>query len=99
MSQPNATPVIDQPDIDTNTDVDATFRELTGFQEQLDDGSDKDRFSHYASKADIVRSAVDDVAIVALCGKKWKPQRNPEKYPICPTCSEIYEQMQSGDEN
>ena len=27
-------------------------------------------------------------AITALCGKKWVPSRDPEKYPICPTCIE-----------
>lgn len=94
MTQPN-TPVIDRPDTDTS--VDETFRELTGFEEKLDDGSEKDRFSHYASKEDIVRAAVDGVAITALCGKKWKPSRNPEKYPICPTCQEIYEGMPGGE--
>ena len=24
--------------------------------------------------------------IVALCGYKWIPVRNPEKYPVCKTC-------------
>lgn len=96
MSQPN-TPVIDRPDTDTS--VDETFRELTGFEEQLDDGSEKDRFSHYASKEDIVRAAVEGVAITAMCGKQWKPSRSPEKYPICPTCQEIYEGMDPGDDD
>ncbi len=27
-------------------------------------------------------------AIVALCGKKWIPTRDPSRYPICPTCAE-----------
>jgi hypothetical protein len=25
-----------------------------------------------------------------LCGKKWIPNRDPEKFPICPTCKEIH---------
>jgi len=29
----------------------------------------------------------------ALCGKKWTPNSNPERFPVCPTCQEIYEQM------
>ncbi|WP_181273614.1 DUF3039 domain-containing protein [Brevibacterium oceani] len=89
-------PVIDRPDADTS--VDDAFRELTGFEEQLDDGSDKERFSHYASKDDIVRAAVEGVAIVALCGKKWRPQRDPSRFPVCPTCREVFEQMKPGDE-
>lgn len=94
---PTDAPIIDRPD--TNTSLDETFRELTGYEEQLDDGSEKDRFGHYASKEDIVRATVESVAIVALCGKKWRPQRNPEKYPVCPACSEIYERMQPGQED
>lgn len=97
MSQTTAAPTIDRPDTDTG--VDETFSEITGFQEQLDDGSEKDRFSHYASKEDIVRAAIEGVAIVALCGKTWRPQRNPEKYPVCPTCAAIYEQMKPGDDD
>jgi hypothetical protein len=30
-------------------------------------------------------------AIVALCGKKWVPTRDPSRYPICPTCKELKE--------
>lgn len=99
MSQPSSTPVIDRPNTVTDPSVDETFRGLTGFQEQLDDGGDHERFSHYAKKDDIVRAAVDGVAITALCGKKWRPQRDPKKYPVCPTCREIWERMQPGDEN
>ena len=29
----------------------------------------------------------------ALCGKKWTPGRDPEKFPICPDCQKIYEKM------
>lgn len=96
LSQPSDAPVLDRPD--TDTDIDAVFSELTGFEEKLDDGSDKDRFSHYASKEDIVRAAVDGVEIVALCGKKWKPRRSPEKYPVCPTCTGIFEGFDPGDD-
>jgi glutaredoxin len=59
-----------------------------------DDG-DHDRFAHYVRKADIVRSAVEGVPVIALCGKKWIPNRDPEKYPVCPTCKEIYEALKA----
>jgi len=52
-----------------------------------DDG-DHDRFSHYARKEDVTRAYVTGEAIVALCGKKWVPTRDPKGYPICPTCKE-----------
>ena len=50
---------------------------------------DHDRFAHYVRKADIVRANVEGVPVVALCGKKWIPNRNPDGFPVCPTCKEI----------
>ncbi|WP_344707408.1 DUF3039 domain-containing protein, partial [Marihabitans asiaticum] len=29
--------------------------------------------------------------VIALCGKKWIPGRDPEKFPTCPECKEIWE--------
>lgn len=52
-----------------------------------DDGN-HDRFAHYCRRADVVRATVTGEAIVALCGKKWVPTRDPSRYPICPTCVE-----------
>lgn len=53
------------------------------------DAGDHDRFAHYVRKAEIVKSAVTGEPVTALCGKKWVPSRDPEKYPVCPTCREI----------
>jgi hypothetical protein len=52
------------------------------------DGGDHDRFARYCKKADITRALVTGEAIVALCGKKWVPTRDPTRYPVCPTCRE-----------
>jgi Protein of unknown function (DUF3039) len=52
------------------------------------DHGDHDRFAHYCKKADITRALVTGEAIVALCGKKWVPSRDPSRYPVCPTCRE-----------
>ncbi len=60
-----------------------------------DDG-EHDRFSHYVRKSDIVRANIDGVAVIALCGKKWIPNRDPDKYPVCPTCKEIYQSLSGG---
>ena len=56
---------------------------------KVDDG-DHDRFSHYVKKEKILQSALSGKAIRALCGKKWVPSRDPERFPICPVCKEIY---------
>ena len=74
--------------IDTQADTDTLTRPV----EQDEDG-DHDRFAHYIKKEKIVESAVTGKAVRALCGKKWVPSRDPQKFPICPICKEIYEGM------
>ena len=59
---------------------------------RLDEG-DHERFSHYAPKDKIMESALSGKPIRALCGKLWVPTRDPEKFPVCPTCKEIYEKL------
>jgi hypothetical protein len=73
--------------IGTEADTDLLTRPSMDLEE--DDGG-HDRFSHYVKKEKIVESAVTGKAVKALCGKKWIPSRDPEKYPICPTCKEIF---------
>jgi hypothetical protein len=77
----------------------ATISE-TIVEPRLTDGDEgeHDRFAHYVRKEDIMRSAVDGVAVIALCGKKWIPNRDPERYPVCPSCKEIYESVLKGDD-
>lgn len=58
----------------------------------LDEG-DHERFAHYADKSKITESAVTGKAIRALCGKKWIPTRDPQNFPVCPTCKEIYSRL------
>ena len=52
---------------------------------------DHERYSHYVRKEKIVESAVMGTPVIALCGKVWVPNRDPQKFPVCPTCKEIYE--------
>ena len=59
---------------------------------------DHDRFAHYCRKDDVMRALVTGEAIVALCGKKWIPGRDPSKFPVCPDCKRIYEGMPGGDD-
>lgn len=56
---------------------------------ELDEDSDDNRFSHYVKRDDVLRSAVEGVPATALCGKKWFPGRDPEKYPVCPVCKDL----------
>ena len=65
---------------------------------KVDDG-DHDRFSHYVKKEKILESALSGKAIRALCGKKWVPSRDPERFPICPVCKEIYSGLRPAPED
>lgn len=60
--------------------------------EQVEAG-DHERYSHYVKKDKIVESAVMGNAVVALCGKVWVPSRDPERFPVCPECKQIFEKL------
>ena len=60
---------------------------------QISEPGDHERFSHYVKKDKILESAMTGKPVKALCGKMWTPGRDPEKFPVCPTCKEIYEKL------
>ncbi len=62
-------------------------------REETVEPGDHERFSHYVKKEKILESAITGKPVRALCGKKWTPGRDPEKFPVCPTCKEIYESL------
>lgn len=62
---------------------------------RLDDG-DHERLSHYVAKNKLTEAMVMGTPVVALCGKVWVPSRNPDKYPVCPECKEIWENLNPG---
>lgn len=81
-------------DNDTGGSLDVLDRELEKLleDENVDEG-DHDKFSHYVPKDKILESAVTGKPVRALCGKKWLPNSNPDRFPICPACKEIYEKL------
>ena len=67
---------------------------------QVDEG-DHERFTHivlegYTPKKgefvpignSVVEGMINATPVRALCGKIWVPGRDPQKYPLCPTCKE-----------
>ena len=67
---------------------------------QVAEPGDHERFSHYVRKEKILESALSGEPVTALCGKVWVPGRDPKKFPVCPTCQEIYDGLrapQDGD--
>lgn len=68
-----------------------TVEERTDYR--LDDG-DHERFAHYVTSAEaLMQAMVEGTPVQALCGKVWVPSRDPQRFPICPTCKEIAESL------
>ena len=70
-------------------------REDTRTDTRLGEPGDHERFAHYVRKEKIMESALSGDPVVALCGKIWVPGRDPNKFPVCPTCKEIYEGLKA----
>jgi hypothetical protein len=87
MTTPLESPTLDGPVGDT------LLEERTASTE----GGDHERFAHYVPKDKIVESAVTGKPVTALCGKKWVPGRDPSKFPVCPDCKRIFEELPPGD--
>lgn len=63
------------------------------------DEGDHERFSHYVAKDKLTSALVEGTPVVALCGKAWVPSRDPQRFPVCPECKEIWEGIKPGDED
>ena len=60
---------------------------------------DHDRYAHICRKEDVTRAYITGEAIEALCGKKWVPTRDPDRYPVCPACKEAIGKIRNAGEN
>ena len=59
---------------------------------------DQERFSHYVAKDKLTGALVEGTPVTALCGKVWVPSRDPQRYPVCPECKEIWAGITPGDD-
>jgi hypothetical protein len=58
---------------------------------------DHDRFTHYVARRELERYRRTGRPVTALCGKRWRPDGDPSRYPMCATCSEIAAERLAGD--
>jgi hypothetical protein len=95
LSDPDAAPVTapSQAPGTAPAGTDLLERELV---EQPVEPGDHERFAHYVRKEKILESALSGEPVIALCGKVWIPGRDPQRFPVCPTCKEIYEGLNPG---
>jgi hypothetical protein len=95
MSSPSDDPFSPQPaPSDPATSRTAVLDREEQAEEKVEPG-DHERFAHYVRKEKILESAVSGEPVIALCGKVWVPGRDPKRFPVCPTCKEIYEGLQA----
>lgn len=78
------------PGVDVDVDVEERTTPTT------DDG-DHDRFTHYVSRRELERYRRTGRPVTALCGKRWRPDGDPTRYPMCGTCSEMAAERLLGD--
>jgi len=48
-----------------------------------------DDYAHFARREDIVRASIEGGRVTALCGYKFEPVRDPQRFPVCPRCKEL----------
>lgn len=64
---------------------------------QLSEPGDSERFAHivYDPKGEgraaalLTEARIYGTPVEALCGKRWIPSRDPQRFPICPECKAI----------
>ena len=62
------------------------------------EGFEPDEGDYVSAGPTVVEGLVNGTPVKALCGKVWVPSRDPKRYPVCPTCKEIYDQLPPGDD-
>ena len=83
---------LDDPNAPTGAPSTSTATiERTEVRPQVQEPGDHERFAHYVRKEKILESALSGEPVTALCGKIWVPGRDPDRFPVCPVCKEIYD--------
>jgi hypothetical protein len=57
---------------------------------------DADLFSHYVTKVALEQAILTGVPCLALCGKKWLPTRDAQKFPVCLECKDAFDALPDG---
>lgn len=60
---------------------------------------DEGKVAHIVRKEDHMRGYVMGEEITALCGTRFIPSRDPERYPMCEACRQVLSAMQGAPGN
>jgi hypothetical protein len=59
---------------------------------------DHERLTHIVKgKGRLTEAMITGQPVTALCGKVWVPGRDPNRYPLCETCREIFKRETGRD--
>ncbi len=89
---------IERSDTDTATEPGTIDVVETTPEPSLHEPGDHERFTHAVKKDDWFRGVMLGEEITAMCGKTWRPNRDPDAFPICPVCKQWIEGARPGDE-
>ena len=89
-------PVIEMPDIVEDVRVSNNDGDHERFAHYVAANSKHPMASKRSAEAIVTEARVMGTPVKALCGKEWVPSRNPEKFPVCPTCAEMARGMRGG---
>src|SRR5690625_915446 len=86
-------------DYDPHEDTNSGGTGVLEREEQLQatEPGDHERFKHFVPKDKLTEAIINGTPVVALCGKVWVPSRDPERFPMCPACQEIWGGLESED--
>lgn len=66
----------------------------------LDDGTGEDDIkTHVVRPSDLEEAIFNGTEITALCGYRWVPRRDPQRYPLCQPCQKKLAEIRSSGEN
>src|SRR6266498_5767914 len=73
------------------TDIEEPHMATTETRPDLADSDTQegDGDAHYARKEEITKAAVMGGLVTALCGFRFPPVRDPQRFPVCPRCKEL----------
>lgn len=49
--------------------------------------------SHIVSKDDVMNGYINGAVVVALCGHRFIPTRDPNNFPLCQACKDVVQNM------
>ena len=64
-----------------------------------DQGANPDDLAHYVDQRfeqDVAAAMIEGTEVVALCGYRWVPFRDPARCKVCPSCVAVLEAIVRG---